>query len=815
MSWRRTAIRAVRGSVLALLVAVTRPAAAQAPTDDPLSRRITIKLDPTDLASALTRLRTFFGVPLAFSLEALPAGTTVSINANDQTVRTVLATILEGTGLHVVPTKGGAIVITPGSDPEPAPEPAASRTPTPALATGIAQLDQIVVMGTPVAGAPEREQPNAVSVVKGDELDRYHFSRTADLFRTALPGVILWDRGPSGPPAEIAAVRGASSFTARGLKTYLDGVEVASPTLISLVDPRSIERIEVIRGPQGAALYGSDAIDGVIQIVTRKGQLGEQSKVHFSATAAAGPFDREALPTTMLRQDYAGNLSWSGPSSSFAVDGSLSRLGTTQDIPNTRSWTLHGAGQMVLGPVLVSAMFRGGQFNFVQDPIFGLPVDSIGSQLHPASVDLATVGVTAVHQLSQRWTQTLVAGFDRTSGAITSTGYSPGLIGSHDGPWVSALANNVRQPLAATDETAQKASLRYSTTLNVGLGANASSAFTFGLEHTRTDEERGAWEPTREAVQTFYQDAVKNTGTFVQAKLRAGPLVINAGTRAEWSNAFGADYGAAWAPSIGASWATPLGSGAVLRLRTGWGRGIRPPELGMSRSMATSQIRQEGNPNLAPETQAGIEFGTELFFGTGTFIRATWFNQRASDLIQSVAVAPPPGAPTTYQFQNVGAIRNRGIELEAGFKSGHFEASGLLYTTKSTVEQLAAGYSGYLKVGDEPPELPTAAGALRIGYSLAPIQFSLGASYLGSWKGYDWAGLVQDAQSGSGRPYASNYVIRYPSVLRPYLSLSVDVARRLTAFTNIDNLFNQIRYEQHNGSPPPGRSLLVGFEVRP
>jgi len=231
--------------------------------------------------------------------------------------------------------------------------------------------------------------------------------------------------------------------------------------------------------------------------------------------------------------------------------------------------------------------------------------------------------------------------------------------------------------------------------------------------------------------------------------------------------------------------------------------------------MATSQIRQEANPALAPETQAGIEFGTELFFGTGTFIRATWFNQRASDLIQSVAVAPPPGAPTTYQFQNVGAIRNRGLELEAGFRRGHFEASGLFYTTRSTVEQVAAGYSGYLKVGDEPPELPNAAGALRIGYSLAPIQFSLGASYLGSWKGYDWAGLVADAQSGTSRPYASNYVIRYPSVLRPYLSLSIDLGRRLTAFTNIDNLFNQIRFEQHNGSPPPGRSLLVGFEVRP
>jgi outer membrane receptor protein involved in Fe transport len=231
--------------------------------------------------------------------------------------------------------------------------------------------------------------------------------------------------------------------------------------------------------------------------------------------------------------------------------------------------------------------------------------------------------------------------------------------------------------------------------------------------------------------------------------------------------------------------------------------------------MAMARIRQEANPSLAPETQAGVELGSELFFGTGTFVRMTWFNQRASDLIQSVAVAPPPGAPTTYQFQNVGAIRNKGIELEAGFRWRRLEASGLLYRTESRVEKLAAGYSGYLRVGDEPPELPNAAGALRLAYALPTVQVAIGASYLGPWKGYDWAGLVSDAAAGSTLPSAGNYVIRYPSVIKPYLTLSVDVSRQLTAFSTVDNLFNQVRFERHNGSPPPGRSLLVGLELRP
>jgi iron complex outermembrane recepter protein len=804
--------RALARAAFALLLLCPRPGSAQAPVDDPLSRRITLRLERTDLASALTRLRTFYGLPLAFSLEALPAGRTVSIDANNQTLRTVLATILEGTGLRVVSTRGGAIVIAPG-DPSDRPEDQAG--PLPELATGVTQLDQIVVMGTPVSGAPEREQANAVSVIRGDDLRSYHFSRTADLFRTALPGVILWDRGPGGPPAEIAAVRGASSFTARGLKTYLDGVEIASPSLISLVDPRSIERIEVIRGPQGAALYGSDAIDGVIQIVTRKGRLGETAKLRVAASAAAGPFDRDALPSTMLRQDYSAMVSRSGPVASFALDGSLSRLGSGQSIPNTKSWSVHGGGQVALGSVLISGTIRAGQFNFVEEPVFGVPADPEVATRRPAGVDLTTVGVTATHQLSERWAQTLVAGFDRTSGAITSAGYSPGMIRSHDQAWVGALTTSVRQPLAATYETASKASLRYGSTIRTDLGEHDSGTFTFGLEHTRTGQERGAWESGRSAIATFYDDDVGNTGSFVQAKFLVGPLVLNAGTRAEWSGAFGANYGTAWAPSVGASWARPLSADAVLRLRAGWGRGIRPPEPGMSRGMATPRIRQEANPNLAPETQAGVEIGSEVFFGTGTFVRATWFDQHATDLIQSVAVTPPPGAPTTYQFQNVGAIRNRGFELEIGARWRRFEASGLFYRTRSTVERVAPGYSGYLRVGDEPPELPNSAGAFRLSYALPTVQVAIGASYLGSWKGYDWAGLVEDAQAGSTRPTVGNYVIRYPSVIKPYLTVSVDVTPGFTAFTSVDNLFNQVRFERHNGNPPPGRSLLVGLEVRP
>ena len=312
------------------LIVSSRPARAQDHPSEYLDRRISVRFDRVDLATALTRLRTVYGIPLAFSPEVIPFGRPVTLALANETVGAILARMLDGTGLRVIPLNGGTVVVAPGLASAPLPE----RSPIPDIASGIHELDQIVVMGTPAHGAPEREQTNAVSIVQGAELRNYHFSRTAEMFRTALPGVVLWDQGASGPPAEIAAVRGASSFTSRGLKTYIDGIEVASPSLVTLLDPRSIERIEVIRGPQGAALYGSDAINGVIQVITRKGSMGASPKIQAVASAAAGPFDRQAV-NTMLRQDYAGAMSWGGAAASMAATsltcslGSLLRSGTT------------------------------------------------------------------------------------------------------------------------------------------------------------------------------------------------------------------------------------------------------------------------------------------------------------------------------------------------------------------------------------------------------------------------------------------------------------------------------------------------------
>jgi outer membrane receptor protein involved in Fe transport len=314
---------------------------------------------------------------------------------------------------------------------------------------------------------------------------------------------------------------------------------------------------------------------------------------------------------------------------------------------------------------------------------------------------------------------------------------------------------------------------------------------------------------------TLYGDTVDNTGTFVQGKVRLGGIVLSAGARTEWNTSFGPDYGAALASNVGASWSEHLGE-ATVRLRAGWGRGIRPPEPGMSRGMASAYLRQEPNNALAPEVQAGVEVGVDLFAADGSFARITLFDQRASDLIQSVVFPAVLGGQQTYQYQNVGAIRNRGVELEAGLRHGAFGADLQLYFTNSTVQRLSRSYSGYLTVGDDLPEIPVSAGAARVSWAGRSVQVALGATLLGSWTGYDWAALarVVSAQDAP-RPSIQNYLIRYPEVIKPYLTVSFDVARQFGAFLTVDNLTNTARFERHNGNPPAGRSALFGLEVRP
>ena len=105
---------AAGASLLLLLAAAPAVVRAQVAQPEPLQRRLTIRFDRIELGAALTRLRSIYGVPLAFSPDAVPAGHVVTASFDEQPVAQILAQVLAGTGLRVITIGGGTIVVAPG-----------------------------------------------------------------------------------------------------------------------------------------------------------------------------------------------------------------------------------------------------------------------------------------------------------------------------------------------------------------------------------------------------------------------------------------------------------------------------------------------------------------------------------------------------------------------------------------------------------------------------------------------------------------------------------------------------------------------------
>lgn len=132
-------------------------------------------------------------------------------------------------------------------------------------------LKEVVVTATRVA-QPLADLLADVSLVDRAQIERSGASGLADLL-ARLPGVEYQRNGGPGSTTGVF-LRGAESrFTA----VYIDGVRIDSQATGGAswegIPLAQIERIEVLRGP-AAAVYGSDALAGVVQIFTRRGEAG-------------------------------------------------------------------------------------------------------------------------------------------------------------------------------------------------------------------------------------------------------------------------------------------------------------------------------------------------------------------------------------------------------------------------------------------------------------------------------------------------------------------------------------------------------------
>lgn len=149
------------------------------------------------------------------------------------------------------------------------------------LALASTVLDAIVVTGR--RGRPPPGEGASVGSLGPGDLSRSATGRTSELISRRVPGVLVWGGGQAGAGVSVQ-IRGLNSFILSNEPLmFVDGVRVsnsaASPprnrsrtqTILDLIDAASIDRIEVLRGPAAAMLYGDGATNGAILIYTKNG----------------------------------------------------------------------------------------------------------------------------------------------------------------------------------------------------------------------------------------------------------------------------------------------------------------------------------------------------------------------------------------------------------------------------------------------------------------------------------------------------------------------------------------------------------------
>ncbi len=845
----------------------------------PLDRIVTVRVADVTLREALDRVAGLARVELSYSNDLLPQDRRVCLTLDRVAVGAVLETLLAGTTLRPVVIGTTQVVLAPVRH-----EPMSA---VPTVNRRASVLDRVVVTGTP-DGASQRGSPFALDIIDGATLSRTGAGSLAEALELAVPGVWTWSGGAGTLSTRFGSVRGSSSFGVTTPKLYLDGVEVANPLLVTGLDAGRIERVEVIRGPQGAALYGAEAISGVINVLTRHdgtptGALSVQ--VSSSAGAAATDYVSRAA----FVQDHGISVRGGTGRQTYGLGLSVNTLGAYVPGASERRMLADADLRLVRAASVITATARVSlqSANASNGLLFGgatppVPAASRGdadlgvvprrassparaavntSPLAPADTlrfagdtvvgqDLSqyTVGITATMMPSLRWTNTLIAGVD---------GYRlRGLSGAG-----VPMPRSFIEDQSAGQGAADRGSLRARAVGRFDLGARTTIALTLGAEHalTRDIEESvrqlvapreprysgvtptmvvtagPATRPAREQrTSTFTPDPfittwTNNSGVLAQANLGwRDALFLVVGGRAERTTGATPSAQVSYLPMIGASAVRDI-NGMVVKLRGAYGTGIRPAHSLARSATWMGRASYASASDLDAERQSGVEGGVDLLIGRGFALHVTRFDQRASGLIQPVAstVSSPVGSNTgvrpvrivNYALQNVGAIDNRGWELQASTMLSRLRLAGAFTHTDSRVRNVASGYGGDLRAGDRMLDVPLRTLSATASWTAARWTASSTLSRAENWISYDRLAIgramdATDTPRDIGGAGLREFWTQYDDVTRLRASLTLRLARALSVEFAGDNLLDVQLGAPDNTTVTAGRTLTFGLRTQ-
>jgi iron complex outermembrane receptor protein len=787
----------------------------------PLDRPVSLHANDLALRNALDRVATLAKLRLSYSTELLPLDHVVCVAADAAPVGKVLSDLLRETNLAAVGVGGDQVVLTPHAS-------AASRESVVDMSRNVGVLDRVVVTGSATGGS-QRELSVGVDVLDGRQLARDNTNTLSGALDSYVPGVWSWTQSPASMLTSFASIRGASSFGLSYPKIYIDGIEVANPLLVSRFNPGSIDRIEVIRGPQGSALYGTDAISGVVNIVTRhEGASGDGTVASVRTSAGVS---QSAFTHNVLAQDH--ELSVASGTSTRSADLHVSGGSIGAFIPDGYSRDLMASGSArIVGTnstLAATARFFMQQAGTPNSPLLSRPigVDSISPGLvtqpidTPQSVREYTVGTTGTFAPGKRWTHTLVAGVDGYRLANAEANFTP-------------FPNLADSALRAAEGGADRATLRASSVLHLLTTDASHASLTFSAEHATlretsikkttfySDPDRPQPMPPR--TQTSNVVTWQNSSGFTTQANAAydNTFFVTGGVRVERDSRLASSDQLVTLPMLGGAAARDFGP-FTFKLRAAYGKGIRPPATLVHSSFWQTMNSSATQSVLGPEVQSGTEAGFDMLFRHSFSLQVTRFDQRASGLVQQVAIAADSGYQSrhvTYALEDVGEISNRGWELAAAESISRLSVTGALSFVGSRVTQLANGYTGDLQTGDRMLQVPATTASLTASWTANRWFASVGAARAMDWINYDELAMTNQFTTGSHPSHEllgsqlRQYWRRYNGGLRLRATASRDIRDVLSLELSADNLLNYQRGEPDNITVVPGRTIMSGVRLK-
>ena len=466
-----------------------------------------------------------------------------------------------------------------------------------AAAQAPSDLDPVVVTATKTE-TPQERLGAAVTVVTEEEIQEKNYATLEEALRH-VPGVDIQRSGGLGKTAQIR-IRGAGP---QQVQVMIDGMRVKSPTQgvaeLNDLSLDAIERIEVVRGPQ-STLHGADAIGGVVNIITKKGQGPPSGTVKLEA----GTFETYREQATLSGSWKAFSYSLSG--SHYDTRGYLKNDDATQNA---------FAGRFDFAFPWDATLTLSGRYSKTWSD---LPVFST----NPTVFDPNAQQQSETYLYNLAYDQKL---FDWWSTRLRYGQW-----------WNNAGFQNPPPPGGFTTNSQINTRRREFEWLN-SVKTGPWNTVTFGAEH-RNDAGRNRF---------VFRQEINVVSGFVQDELRLfDRVILGGGLRYEDNDVFGDAL-------------TGRASIAVLiketgtRLRAAWGEGFRAPTLN------DLFFPGFGNPDLLPERSESYEVGVDQrLWQDRVRFGVTFFHNQFNDLIQ---IVPQPGG--LFLPQNVGRAITEGVEF--------------------------------------------------------------------------------------------------------------------------------------------------------